>query len=389
MRPRHTRRRVALAGALVALSAATQALTAAPAGAAPAPTPRSTAVRSATASAVTDAEDRAARGIARSLGDSAWRAGLRTAALASDDVAVTPLAARTGHGPHSLLADADRRIAAAKGLDAKVGPLLRLRLGDRSMRKALTADTTPWVAVADSDDDAGTVTAYDSRGRAHRLDARRAPERPVYVVDIDSSEALAAGLDVLRGELAKSGVRSAAPDAPLTAPANRTAAAEGGFWTTKIDAVELSDDEEPWVKGDAEIYTLVTGFGEDGKVRVDPVDMPYLDNDGTVYRPNQILVNWSNYKYDLADAVMMEEDGSTNYHDLAVAIAGALLTITDQGAYIPLVNAVLDAIPTEWWTDDPDYVDSWYTLAQNGNGTYHGARGNGWMTVEPYFVQQF
>ncbi|MYS12370.1 DUF3103 domain-containing protein, partial [Streptomyces sp. SID4982] len=50
MRPRHTRRRVALAGALVALSAATQALTAAPAGAAPAPTPRSTAVRSATAS---------------------------------------------------------------------------------------------------------------------------------------------------------------------------------------------------------------------------------------------------------------------------------------------------------------------------------------------------
>ncbi|MYQ99515.1 DUF3103 family protein, partial [Streptomyces sp. SID6139] len=158
---------------------------------------------------------------------------------------------------------------------------------------------------------------------------------------------------------------------------------------TKITAVELSDDEEPWIKGAAEIYTLVSGFGQDGKVRVDPVDMPYLDYDGTVYKPNQILVNWSNYKYNLADAVMMEEDGSTNYRDLAKAIATALLTITDQGTYIPLVNAILDAIPDDWWTDDPDYVDSWYTLAQSNQGTYYGARGNGWMTVEPYFVEQF
>lgn len=65
-------------------------------------------------------------------------------------------------------------------------------------------------------------------------------------------------------------------------------------------------------------------------MRVDPVDMPYLDNDGTVYRPQQILVNWSSYKYSLADAVMMEEDGSTNYRDLAKAIAAVLLTVTDQ-----------------------------------------------------------
>ncbi|AGS73599.1 hypothetical protein B446_33995 [Streptomyces collinus Tu 365] len=33
--------------------------------------------------------------------------------------------------------------------------------------------------------------------------------------------------------------------------------------------------------------------------------MPYLDYDGTVYYPNQILVNWSHYKYNLADVVMM------------------------------------------------------------------------------------
>ncbi|MFF9623736.1 DUF3103 family protein [Streptomyces griseosporeus] len=386
MRPRQLRRRAlgAATAALVALCAG-QTLTALPATAAttaPAPT-----------SAVTAAEDQAARAIAGSLTDSDWRARVRTAALTSEEVDVTALAAHAGgsRGLRSTLTAADRRIATAKGLGAEVGPLLRLRLGDASMRSALAAGTTPWVAAATQDEDATTVTAYDSHGRSHTLDARKAPAHPVYVVDIDGSTALAAGLDVLTEELARYGVRSARQAAAAeqtTARRSPALAATGGFWTTRITAVELSDDEEPWIKGDAEIYTLVTGFGQDGKVRVDPVDMPYLDNDGTVYRPNQILVNWSSYKYDLADAVMMEEDGSTNYHDLAQAIATALLTITDQGAYIPLVNAVLDAIPAEWWTDDPDYVDSWYTLARSDNGTRYGARGNGWMTVQPYYVPE-
>ncbi len=383
MRPRHPRRRClgAVAASLVALCAG-QTLSALPATAAvKTPAPRS---------AVTAAEDHAARAIAGSLTDSAWRARVRTAALTSDEVKVTDLAGQAGGTLRSTLTAADRRIATAKGLGTEVGTLLRLRLGDASMRTALAAGATPWVAAATQDENATTVTAYDNRGRAHTLDARKAPAHPVYIVDIDSSKALAAGLDVLTEELSRYGVHSAAPAAQHT-PADRPRAltATGGFWTTRITAVELSDDEEPWVKGDAEIYTLVTGFGQDGKVRVDPVDMPYLDNDGTVYRPNQILVNWSSYKYDLADAVMMEEDGSTNYHDLAQAIATALLTITDQGAYVPLVNAVLDAIPDDWWTDDPDYVDSWYTLALNDNGTRYGARGNGWMTVQPYYVSEF
>ncbi|MET9734773.1 DUF3103 family protein [Streptomyces sp. NPDC006458] len=376
MRPRlpHRRGLGAVAACVVALSVG-QTLTALPATAAATPTPAST---------VDAAQNRAARAVATSLTDASWRARVRSAALNSPEVALTSLAGQARGSLKSTLADADRRIAAAKGLDSKAGSLLRLRLGDDSMRAALAAGTTPWVAAATTDDDS-TVTAYDSRGRAHALDARKLPSHPVYVVDIDASKALAAGLDVLNEELDRYGVASAAQAPRRT----QGAAAAEGFWTSRISAVRLSDDEEPWVKGDAEIYTLVTGFGLDGKVRVDPVDMPYLDNDGVVYRPNQILVNWSNYKYNLADAVMMEEDGSTNYRDLAKAIATVLLTIADQGTYIPLVNAVLDAIPDDWWTDDPDYVDSWYTLARADNGTRNGARGNGWMTVEPYFVQAF
>ncbi|MFB8781780.1 DUF3103 family protein [Streptomyces albogriseolus] len=382
MRPRHLRRRGALAAAATTLAVlcAGQTLAAPQAAAATAPAATQD-VRTSPASEVHAAEDAAARAVAAALTDPAWRVRVRQAALTSDEVAVTALA---DGALKTALAAADRRIAAAKGLAPDVGPLLRLRLGDPSMRGALTAGTQPWVAAATSDD--GPVTAYDSTGRTHTLDARKTPARPVYVIDIDGSRALAAGLDVLHEELARRGVRSADP-APEPQQA-RTSAAAAGFWTTRVSAVSLSDDLEPWIKGDAEIYTLVTGFGHDGKVRVDPVDMPYLDNDGTVYRPQQILVNWSSYKYNLADAVMMEDDGSTNYRDLAKAIAAILLTVTDQGAYIPLVNAVLDAIPDDWWTDDPDYVDSWYTLARTDNGTRHGARGNGWMTLEPYFVQE-
>ena len=76
---------------------------------------------------------------------------------------------------------------------------------------------------------------------------------------------------------------------------------------------------------------------------------------------------------------MMEDDGDTNYEALAQAIADALLTITDQGVYIPLVDAILNAIPSSWWTNDPDYVDSWYTCppppparsTARGNGDGH------------------
>ncbi|WP_031525168.1 DUF3103 family protein [Streptomyces sp. NRRL F-5123] len=331
------------------------------------------------------AEDTVARSLAASLGSADWRAQVRGAALGSAPVGLASLAA--GRGAPAALAGAvtaaEQRIAAAKGLGADAGPLLRLRLGADSMRAALTPDAVPLVAVASDDDGGAAVTAYDSAGRAHALSATRIPREAVYVVDLDVDRATAAGLAQVDKALGKAGLRSAA-----ASPAAASPAATGGYWTTKVDSVHLNDDEEPWILGDAEIYSIVTGFGLDGKVRVDTVDMPYLDNDGTTYYPNQILVSWNTYKYNLADVVMMEADSDTNYAALAKALADALLTITDQGAYIPLVDAILDALPASWYTNDDDYVDSWYTLGTNSSGLLNGARGNGRMTVEPYWVAQ-
>ncbi|MEU9345376.1 DUF3103 family protein [Streptomyces sp. NPDC048278] len=341
-------------------------------------------------SPVWSTEQEIARALSTSLSDPQWREQVRTAALGTGDVDLQALtggttAAPDGRNLHASVSAANRRIAGLKGLPASTGSLLRVRLGAPSMRSRLNADVTPWIAVAAPDDHAENITAYDSRGHAHTVGTARVPDRPLYILDIDVTKAHRAGLKVLQKAFADKGLTSL----PSKAANSAQAASAAGWWATKVTAVEVNDDQEPWFKGAAEMFSLVTGFGQDGTARVDSVDMPYLDYDGTVYYPNQILVNWSNYKYNLADVVMMEDDDGTNYRALAQAITTALLTVTDQGTYIPLVNAVLSAIPDSWFTDDPDYVESWYTLAQNSTGRLNGASGNGWMTVEPYFVQEF
>ncbi|MFF3633065.1 DUF3103 family protein [Streptomyces sp. NPDC002250] len=345
-------------------------------------------------STVAGIEDSTARALALSLSDRSWRRQVSGALAEGGPVGLRELTdASATEAPAGLGADvakADRRVAAAKGLGADAGALLRVSLAGKRPNGAALSRVEPLVASSPSDDDADVVVAYDSEGNAHDLAADRIPDRPVYLVGVDTDKATRAGLKVLEKELAAAGVPT-----PATTPAARRAESHGfaapagaasGFWTTRVTAVTVADLEEPWFKGDAEIFDLVTGFGPDGKVRVDTVTMPYLDDTDTTYYPNQILVNWSLYKYDLADVVMMEDDGDTNYSSLAKALAAALLTIADQGAYVPLADAVIDAMPASWWTDDPDYVDSWYTLAKTTTGTRAGAAANGRMTFDRYYV---
>jgi len=292
------------------------------------------------------------------------------------------LAAATASGPADLLTIVpglslarltNQETLAAKGLPASSGSILQIRLANPGLGE-------PLVAMSPNDDAAGIaggIVAYDPRGRAVRLDTAARPQRPVYVIEVDVDRSVELGLPVLRRELAARGV--------LSQPA--VTAAATGYWATKITAVRLQDDKEPWTKGAAEIFSIVGGWGLDGVATASIVQMPYLDHDGTTYYPNQLVVHFNAYKYNLADIVMMEDDGDTNYQQLAIAIANVLLTLADAGAYAPLVTAILNAIPTSWRMDDPDYVDSWYTLATSSNGRLNGAAANGWMDVEPYWVE--
>ncbi|MFD4670721.1 DUF3103 family protein [Lentzea sp. NPDC058450] len=266
----------------------------------------------------------------------------------------------TGKG---AVPNAERQIAKAKGLPDGKGLVTFRHAGATSGERL--------VAAAPDDDNAKTIKAYDRNGDVHELTTAHEPNQPLTIVDIDVERAVHRGMDVIKQAMPTEQTRQLA-----------------GYWATQVTRISVSDVQEPWFKGDAEIFALVSGFGPDGKVRVDPVTMPYLDDENTTYSPNQLLVHWNNYKYDLADVVLMEDDGDTNYKALAQALAAALLTIVDGGAYIPLVSAVLDAIPDSWYTDDPDYVESWYTLSEQGGGVLNGASGRGWMDTRPYFVRE-
>jgi hypothetical protein len=331
-----------------------------PSEAAPPPAPPDDSVAAVT--------DRLAKELATDAG-----AGLFSAAAAKP---VNLAATNGGQALDAAVRRANREVLVAKGLPADSPSLLQLRLAQPGMRAAVRRGDAPLVATAPSDDSADAVTAYARDGAKVSLDARKAPSRPVFVVEVDTDKALPLGLSVMRQVLDQRGVGDAAP--PVHAA--------DGYWATQVQSVRLNDDMEPWVKGDAEIFGIAGGFGTDGKAAVGTLTMPYLDNDGSTYSPGQLIVHFSAYKYNLADFVMMEDDGDTNYQQLAIAIADALLTIVDGGAYIPLVNAILNALPASWWTDDPDYVDSWYTLSTTSSGTLNGAAGNGTMTVAPYWV---
>lgn len=372
MRPRTFRHAVS---ALALVATTLVAAPAAPAQAGPDGAGQHAQAAPAGVGPVLAATDRLAREVAGALADPATRDRIVSAVTAGPmDLLAAGLDARADRAVRS----ANQAVLAAKGLPAATGSVLQLRLGHRDMAAALARAQLPLVAAASTDDATTEVVGYDPAGRAVRLDPVRVPDRPVLVVEVNVAKAMGQGLAQVRRELAARGLTTV----------RSTVTAQAGYWATKVNAIRLNDDKEPWVKGGAEIFNVVGGFGLDGKATVNVVEMPYLDNDGTVYYPNQLLVHFNNYKYNLADVVMWEDDGDTNYRDLAKALITALLTVVDYGTYTPLVNAIIDAMPVSWWTDDPDYVDSWYTLSTGSSGRLNGAAANGWMDVSPYWVQQ-
>jgi len=360
---------------LAAVTATLVATAATPASAWTGEARQATSGVAAPAGSISSVTDGLARQLASAFTDRAVQHRV-AAAVAGAPVDLTTVEA--GSAFAAALRSANQAVLAAKGLPATAGSMLQLRLGHPDMRAALARGQAPLVAAAPTDDTVTSVIAYTAKGRSVRVDGTRVPQVPVLVVEVDTAKALPLGLQVMRDMLARHGL--AGSDGDLTT--------NGGYWATKVNAIRLSNDHEPWVKGAAEIFDIVGGFGFDSHVRVDIVQMPYLDHDNTTYYPNQLIVHYFRYKYNLADVVMMEDDGDTNYQALATAIINALLYIIDGGAYIPLVNAILEAIPASWWTDDPDYVESWYTLATTSSGRRYGASANGWMDVVPYWVPE-
>lgn len=122
--------------------------------------------------------------------------------------------------------------------------------------------------------------------------------------------------------------------------------------------------------------------------------MPYLDKDKNDYYPNQILLFWDDYAYQAANIQLYEQDSNYNYKELVKIIVDGVFEITGILTAEPwlvalgkIASAIVDVMPDAWYTDNDDYVDSFYTIEKNKSySNYYGAAGNAKVSMAPFFV---
>ncbi|GGX52874.1 DUF3103 family protein [Saccharospirillum salsuginis] len=283
----------------------------------------------------------------------------------------------------------DRAVRQSKGMVAEADHLIEVRMADDRMIREWQQGAEPLFAYVPEGDEESWyhIEAFDADGRPHSLSPDVMPDRPVFVVGINAEKDLRIGLEIMQQTFEQEGV-SGSPRPTL----NSTA--DSDLETTVLKRVSVQDDNEPWIKGAAEVYSIVSGVDyEQDDARINVVDMPYLDYDGTDYYPNQVMVYWDRYRFQAVDMVFMEHDDSTNYKDLSLALVAAaqkaleLYGRPDLAAIGVITTAILQAIPDDWMTDDDDYMDVIYTLMkyQTLNGQY-GVSGNVRVDMEPLVI---
>ncbi|EPG0530833.1 TPA: DUF3103 domain-containing protein [Vibrio harveyi] len=304
------------------------------------------------------------------------------------------------------LVQADNQIRTWKGIEQYSDQLLEVRLANEEMLNVWQeGKVDPLFAFEPSGDDSQWqyIEAYDVYGQIHQLDVYQLPDVPVLVVDNNSSAELKAGLQAMQAEMKSLGQATMVQpyladkqqvNSPLLASAESSVQP---IQTTQLKKIRLSDDQEPWISGKAEIYAIVTGVNPSrDEPTLDLVELPYLDYDNKDYYPNQIIIHWSRYRWGAADIVLMEQDDGTDYKQLAkllVQVAEEVLkAIPDPEvqayAIIPqITNKIIDAIPDGVLTNDDDFVDVYYTLMQDTSYVDHpGAGVNAVVTLEPLTI---
>lgn len=218
-------------------------------------------------------------------------------------------------------------------------------------------------------------------GEPVQLEVNHAPEVPVLVVETHGKYSMQHFITDLNTRLQD------LSDQPMM----QNKALSQNVMTSQLTKISLQDDEEPWIKGGAEIFTFVAGVFDNNTPSIKAVGLPYLDHDKTDYYPNQILVNWRDFKYNAVNLSIYEEDSQTNYKELAKTIVTAVGAIGSLAGFEPataiaqITNRIQDAMPDSWYTDDHDYVDTCYTLVkgQNLNDQWCAAR-NAKISIRPF-----
>ena len=295
-------------------------------------------------------------------------------------------------------ADYDYRVM--KGVEQFTDSLIELRLADESMLQEWKMGVSPLFAFEPSGDDADWkyIEAFDVNGNEYFLDVYQMPDRPVFVVDNDSSKEMRAGLKAMQVEMHRLGqqanlITNDKKPKFKKAKMMRTMAQDlEPLSTTQLKKIRLENDREPWISN-AEIYAMVMGVNPDrAEPQIDMVEMPYLDDAKKDYYPNQTIIFWDRYRWGAADIILMEQDDKTNYKKLAqlvVQLAGEILKnypdpeVQSYAIITQITNKIISSLPDEWMINNDDYVDSYYTLMQDTPYVDRpGSNGNATATFE-------
>lgn len=238
-----------------------------------------------------------------------------------------------------------------------------------------------------------TIEAFDLNMKKYQLDPTSTPNYKVIVVDANAMASLKLKVELMNEELKKAGLQKnlAAKKASMKAA--------GGLETTKLTKIRLKWDEEPWIKGAAEVYAITSGLrGTDNhkEPEISIIGMPYLDYEEENYYPNQIMLFWDDYAFQAANIQLFEQDSNYNYKELVGIIVDGLFdiaTILYAEPWIPalglVASAIIEVLPDAWYTDDDDYLDSFYTIMKNETYTnYMGAGNNAKVNMVPFFIPE-
>ena len=237
------------------------------------------------------------------------------------------------------------------------------------------------------------VEAYTMDKELVLLDPHEAPEQAIIVIETNGFEALKKEVAYMNKQFQTKGIQNSrfANSMDLSS----TSARNAGIQTTKLNKIHLKDDKEPWVSGAAEIYAITSGIKDaSNSPEIKVIPLYYLDHDNTNYYPNQILLFWDDYKYQAANIQLFEKDDNHNYKDLTSAIVNGVFQIVGVVSGQPWVNvlgqvasAILQATPSHWYSNDDDYVDSFYTIEKNKYYTnYKGAANNATVNLAPFYL---
>lgn len=272
--------RLAVAGGVtIALAAAGSGATASQA--AQSATPGDSRPVSGKAARTNESLDTIAELLGRAVGDKALRQQIRDRIVqrGTPDKAVTYRSLSGSSDLRTELAEvyrAERSTSEAEALravdelTASLPPTqvsVPVRMG--AWNSATVAPLVGYVPAGIDDDALTTITAYDSAGRAHELDAWTAPDQPVIVLGPDETAYHDPGSTASRTSTA-------------SRPSSKAALAT--CYNVRLEYVRLWNDHEPWAKGMAEIFLAAKGPGLWYKD-----EFTYLEQDGDQVWPDELL----------------------------------------------------------------------------------------------------